>query len=34
MIFVFLMDLFLLEWEVSNTDLPGIKKYLGAYSFD
>ena len=34
MISVFLMDLFLLEWEVNNTDESGIKKYLGAYLFD
>lgn len=32
MISVFLMDLFLLEWVVNNTDLSGIKRYLGAYS--
>ncbi len=30
MITVSLMDLFLLEWEVNNTNLSGIKKYLGA----
>ncbi len=34
MISVFLMDLFLLVWEVNNTDYSVIKKYLGAYSFD